>query len=221
MKGYRLLRLRLITLPVVALGIMLLLSACAGVAIPTTVNNGTPPVNGTPTTSSNGTPGTTSTQSPGTTQTQSVFEPGSIDFAGTVQSVNGQTITVKMPDGTLLNINIVGNAPSVGQIVKILAMANPDGSFTAKKLSSGDSGDLNNPVKYTGVTTSAVGPDNIIHFNVGTHSFSFTIIPGTTDLKDFNSNPQSIQNNQSVTVEVQFNNGANPTVSKVSNPNSH
>ncbi len=220
MKGYKLLRLRLMTLPVVALGIMLLLSACAGVAIPTTVSNGTPPVNGTPTTSTNGTPGTTGTQSPGTTPTQSVFEPGSIDFAGTVKSVNGQTITVSMPDGSTLNINTVGNVPGVGQIEKISATANNDGSFTATKLSLGDSGDLNKTVKYVGVTTSAVGSDNIIHFNVGTHSFSFTIIPGTTDLKDFNNNAQSIQNNQAVTVEVQFN-GANPTLHKVGNPNGH
>jgi hypothetical protein len=220
MKGYRLLRLRMMTLPVVALGIMLLLSACAGVAIPNTGSTSTPVANGTPTTSSNGTPGTTGTPSPGTTPTQSVFKQGSIDFAGTVKSVNGQMIAVSMPDGRLLNINIGGNAPpTVDQIEKISARANSDGSFTATNLDRADNSDLNKPVKYTGVTTSDVGSDNIIHFNVGTYSFSFTI-PGTADLKDFNNNPQSIQNNQPVTVEVQFN-GANPTLLKVGNPNSH
>jgi hypothetical protein len=195
--------------------IVFLLSACAGVSVNSPSNNqpataGT----GTPTTSGNPPPGTQN-PGPGATPTQSVFKQGSIDFTGTVQSVNGTTAMVTTPDGTLLTINVpTGQSiPTTGP-VKVVATANADGTFTASKFDPADPGDLKKPAQYVGVTLKAVGPDNVLTFNVGTHRFNFTITPGTTKLADFNNNPQAIQADQPVKVTVQFN-GPNATVLKV------
>jgi hypothetical protein len=81
---------------------------------------------------------------------------------------------------------------------------NPDGSFTAAILKPARAGDPDmNVVAYTGVTTSAVGPDHVIHFTVGTTSYTYTI-PSTAVLTDFGGNPQAIAINTSVKVKVQY-----------------
>jgi len=106
-----------------------------------------------------------------------------------------------------------GVLPTIGQLIKVEASANTsDGSLTATKLKSADSSD--NTVVYTGVTTSAVGADNVIHFRIGNRDFSFTVFPGTTKLDDFDNNPQSIGSNVSVQVKVQFQ-GTTETVQEV------
>ncbi len=160
-------------------------------------------------------------------------QPGSVSFIGKVQSVSSSSIVVSMPDGSTLSMSIVngqtdlsdfnGVLPTAGQLIKVDANANSDGSFTATKLKTTDSGDTSNATKlntvdYKGVTTSAVGSDRVIHFNVGSKSYSFSL-GSTTDLKDFNNNSQAIPANQSVKVEVLFN-GSTGTVVKVSNANS-
>lgn len=176
-------------------------------------------------TNQNATPGV-QTETPGANETSTTNAPGNIQFTGQVQQVSGSSVKVAMPNGQSLTMNTVngqtdlsdfnGALPAVGQLVKAEANANTDGSFTATKLSTADSQD--NTVKYQGVTTSAVGSDNVIHFAVGNLGLSYTINPGA-DLKDFNNNAQSISNNQAVKVEVQFT-GSNGVVTKVGNPNS-
>ena len=188
-------------------------------------------VNGNPVLSAPGTP--EGIQTPDTNETPSAPEQGNISFIGKVQSVSSSSIVVSMPDGSTLSMNIVngqtdlsdfnGALPGANQLIKVDANSNSDGSFTATKLRTTDSGDTSdstklNTVDYNGVTTSAVGTDGVIHFKVGNKSFSFTI-GSNTDLGDFNNNAQSIQVNQAVKVEVLFN-GATGSVVKVSNANS-
>lgn len=167
-------------------------------------------------------------------ETPSASEPGgSISFIGRVQNASSSSIEVSMPDGSKLTMNIVngqtdlsdfnGSLPGANQLIKVEANANSDGSFTATKLKTTDSGDTSNQTKlntvdFQGVTTSAVGSDGVIHFKVGNKSFSFTI-GSNADLSDFNNNAQSIQANQAVKVEVLFN-GNSGSVVKVSNANS-
>jgi len=154
-----------------------------------------------------------------------VNEPGTIEFEGKVQSVNNNNITVGLPDGQGLSMNIVngqtdegdlnGAQLTVGQIVKATATANTsDGSFTASKLdiAKPDETQNQNTVKYQGYTTSAVGSDNKLNFKVGNKSFSYSIVNGA-DLKDFNYSAQSIGNNVPVKVKVAFNNGTGTVVS--------
>ena len=171
-------------------------------------------------------------ETPSSNETSGTPEPGSISFIGKVQNANSSNIVVSMPDGSTLSMNIVngqtdlsdfnGSLPGANQLIKVDANANNDGSFTATKLKTTDSGDTSNQVKlntvdFQGVTTSAVGSDRVIHFKVGNKSYSFTI-GSNADLGDFNNNAQSIQANQTVKVEVQFN-GATGSVVKVSNAN--
>ncbi len=168
----------------------------------------------------------TETPQANSTQTTGPNEPGSIEFTGKVQQVLNNSIVVSMPSGQSLTMSIVSGqtdlkdfnnvVPSVGQLVKVKSVANTDGSFMATKLSTADATDSDlNVVQYQGVTTSAVGSDNVIHFNVGNQSFSFTI-GANTNLHDFNNNAQSIGSNQPVKVEVMFQ-GNNGIVQKVSN----
>jgi hypothetical protein len=154
---------------------------------------------------------------------------GKLSFIGAVQSVNASNISVKMPNGDTLSMSLTSltdrgdfgtGLPSNGQLVKVDAITNPDGSFTAKSLDVVKPDDQANPTKlntvdYQGVTTSAVGSDHVIHFAVGNKSYSFTI-GSTADLGDFNGNAQAIGNNVTVKVEVLFN-GSTGTVTKVSN----
>jgi hypothetical protein len=173
----------------------------------------------------NATPGVTTTTN---NNNNTPFEAGTIEFVGKVQNVNGSNVTLLMPDGHTLTAivnaqtdlsDMNGASPSSGQMLKVKATANSDGTFTAQKLGIADSGDLAdaNTVTYQGVTTSAVGSDNVLHFTVGTMSFAFPIGNGA-DLGDFNNNVQSIGANQSVKVEVLFN-GTSGSVTKVSNAN--
>lgn len=184
--------------------------------------------------SSNSTPvvtvgGTTGieTDTPQADQSPTGSVQGSIKFIGKVQSVSSSSITVAMPDGTNVTMSIVngqtdmsdfnGALPSNGQLIKAEANANSDGSYTATKLGVTDSGDVQNQnvVTFQGMTTSAVGSDNVIHFTVGSKSYSYTIGSGA-DLGDFNNSAQSIGNNQAVKLDVTFN-GTTGTVTKVSN----
>lgn len=162
-----------------------------------------------------------------------VNEPVTIEFEGKVQSVNNNNITVGLPDGQGLSMNIVngqtdegdlnGAQLTAGQFVKATATANTsDGSFTASKLDIAKPDEAQDPntlntVKYQGVTTSAVGSDNKLNFKVGNKSFSYSIVNGA-DLKDFNYSAQSIGNNVPVKVKVVYN-GSTGTVVSVGNGN--
>ncbi len=173
------------------------------------------------------TPGVAATQPASAT---GVKEPGSISFIGKLQSMSSSSAVVAMPNGDSLTIaltaqtdrsDLVGQ-PAQGQSIKVEATANTDGSFMATKLGTVKADDLAdttkmNTVDFAGVTTSAVGSDNVIRFAVGNKSYSFTLSP-TTEVKSFAS-AQAIGANQAVKVEVLFNNGANGTVIKVDNAN--
>lgn len=177
----------------------------------------------------NATPEVTSNTPENTNNNDAVNEPGSINFIGTVQSTSSSSITVRMPDGQGLSMNIVngqtdmqdlnGAQVSGGQRVKVTASANPDGSFTISKLAfpKSDETQDQNTVKYQGVTTSAVGADNILNFKVGNKSFSFPIATGA-DLKDFNFNAHAISSNLPIKAKVNFN-GSTGTVQSVDNGN--
>ena len=175
-----------------------------------------------------GTPASIQTPSSNGTGSASTPVAGTISFIGKVQSVSSTSIVVSMPDGSTLIMAIVNgqtdlsafnNAPpAAGTPIKVNANANTDGSFTATILGPTDAGDLSDPTKlntvqYQGVTTSAVGSDNVLHFIVGNKSYSFTI-GSTADLSAFSNNARAIQANQKVTVSVLFN-GSNGTVIKV------
>ena len=173
------------------------------------------------------TPGANET--PGGTESAGNPQAGTISFIGKVQSVNGNSIVVSLPNGSTLYMGIVNgqtdlsafnNAPpAAGTLIKVDANANTDGSFTATKLGQTLQSDLSaqiklNTVDFKGTTTSAVGADRVIHFMVGKKSYSYTI-GSTADLGDFNNNAQGIQANQPVKVEVLFS-GSNGSVTKVS-----
>jgi hypothetical protein len=180
-----------------------------------------------------GTPGIQTPESGGTPgETTGTPAAGTISFIGKVQSASGNSLVVSMPNGSTVSLNVVtgqtdlgdfNNAlPSVGTLIKVDANANTDGSYTATKLSATDSGDTSNPTKlntvdFQGITTAAVGSDNVVHFTVGNKAYSYTIGAGA-DLSDFNNNAQSIQSNQMVKVEVVFN-GATGSITKVSSNN--
>jgi len=135
------------------------------------------------------------------------------------------SIVVSMPDGNTLSMIVTSETdlsafdeglPGVGTFVKVKAIANADGSFTAAKLSPEQSDAPNRDViTYQGVTTSAVGTDHVIHFKVGRKSYTFTI-PSSADLEDFNNNAQAIRVNLAVKVEVRFKESKG-TVIKVGN----
>lgn len=72
-----------------------------------------------------------------------------------------------------------------------------------------------NVIAYTGITTSAVGVDRVIHFTAGVKNYTFTI-PATADLSAYNGNAQAIGNNVTVKVKVSY--PANTVVS-ITNPN--
>ena len=180
--------------------------------------------NSTPELSETETPAVNATPSVGVTQPPTTFAPGSVDFMGTVRSVSASGLTVSMPNGSTLSMSITaltdrshfgGGLPTTGQLIKVEVTANADGSFTAAKLDTTDANDVvnQNIVQYKGLSTSVVGADRVIHFKVGTRSYSFTI-GATTDLSDVGGNAQAIQANQIVKVKVQFA-GSTATVLKV------
>jgi hypothetical protein len=170
--------------------------------------------NSTPVLSEAETPEVNATPSGGVTQSPTTFSPGSLNFIGQVLSVSASSLTVYVPNGSALAMSITaltdrshfgGGLPTSGQLIKVEATANADGSFTATKLDTTDANDVakQNIVQYKGLSTSVVGADRVIHFKVGTHSYSFTI-GATTDLSDVGGNAQAIQGNQIVKVKVQF-----------------
>ncbi|HEY7127744.1 MAG TPA: DUF5666 domain-containing protein [Ktedonobacterales bacterium] len=195
---------------------LLLMTACVGVAGGTSQSSSLP--------GATSTGGVKDTSGGGAT----TFVPGSLEFTGQVANVSSTSITVSMPDGSpapaatinaqtdLSDFN--GANPSQGQTVKIKENANTDGSFTATELKpagSGDAQDLH-VVKYTGTTTSSLGADNILHFQVGKQLFNFPV-SATTQYKDF-ANAGAIGSNQPIEVTVQFQQGTS-TVLEISNPN--
>jgi hypothetical protein len=116
---------------------------------------------------------------------------------------NGQNYTLAITaqtDRTAYN----GGLPATGTSVNMDAAVNPDGSFTATILKPAQPGDpdLHN-IAYIGITTSAVGADRVLHFTVGTKSYTYTI-PTSADLSDFGGNAQAIGNNVAVKVKVQY-----------------
>jgi hypothetical protein len=194
----------------VALVMMILMTACAG------VSGGT----GQPATGTGTTTTTSATQAPpGVTQTPTATQPpvafkaGGISFIGPVKSINSSSLVMSAPDGKTYTLAITaqtdrsafgGNLPTVGTSVDMDSVVNPDGSFTATILKPAQPGDpdLHN-IAYTGITTSAVGADRMIHFTVGTKNYTYTI-PTTADLTDFGGNAQAIGNNVSVKVKIQY-----------------
>lgn len=170
-----------------------------------------------------GTPETN--QTPETNTTATTTEQGSIEFFGTVQSSSSNSITVSMPDGQTLQMTLNGTdlgefnnaVPGANTRVHVKATTNTDGSFNAKSLDVVKSDDATNQATFQGVTTSAVGSNNVLHFTVGNRPYSFTITSGA-DLGDFNNSAQQIQNGTSVKVEVQYN-GSSVQVLKISNNN--
>jgi hypothetical protein len=158
-------------------------------------------------------------------QTPTTVEQGNIQFFGTVKARGNNNVTVSMPDGSQLVMSLNGtdlgdfnNAlPNIGTQVQVQATTNADGSFNAEKISQVDTTDATGQATFQGVTTAAVGSDNVIHFTVGNKAYNFTINPGA-DLSDFNNSAQSIQSGTSVKVDVQYN-GSSVQVLKVSNSN--
>ena len=159
------------------------------------------------------------------TQPPVTFKAGGISFIGPVKSITSSSLVMSAPDGQIYTMAITaqtdlsafgGNLPSVGALVDMNSAINPDGSFTATILRPGQSSDPNlNVIGYTGITTSAVGADRVIHFTVGVNSYTFTI-PATADLSNFGGNAQAIGNNIAVKVNVSY---PAITVVSVGNPN--
>jgi hypothetical protein len=191
--------------------VMLLLSACSGVAS-TSGQSPAGAATATPTSSTQGV--ATSTQAPATTPTvaPAAFKPGGISFIGPVKSITTSSLVMSAPNGQNYTLALTpqtdlsafgGRPPAVGTSVDMDAAVKPDGSFSATILKPATPGDPDtNVIAYTGMTTSAVGADRVIHFTVGTRSYTFTI-PATADLSDFGGNVQAIGNNLPVKVKVQ------------------
>ena len=172
-----------------------------------------------------GTPETTPNSNETNTPETGTPALGTIQFIGKVQSSGSNSLVVSKPDGGTLSVttnsstnlaDFNNSLPSVNTQVLMVANANTDGSYTATKIGNVDAGNASdlNVIKFQGTTTAAVGSDNVIHFNVGKKSYSFTL-SSTADLGDFNGNAQSIQSGAPVKVKVQYN-GSTPTVLKVS-----
>lgn len=179
-------------------------------------NDGTPTTNETP--STNDTPSTNETPS---TETTTANEPGSMTFYGNVQSAGTNSLVVTMPTGGTLSFTTNSSTdladwnnalPGVGTHVKVVVNANNDGSFTATKVGNVDAANNATQAIYTGVTTSALGSDRMLHFTVGNRSFTFAVA-SNADLSAFNGN---IANGTTVTVTVQFN-GSTGSVVQVGN----
>ncbi len=189
----------------VVLVMMILITACAN-------SGGTTTSTATTTPSARQVP-PTATQPPASNATTPVaFRAGGISFIGPVKSITSNSLVMSAPNGETFTLAITaqtdrsafgGSLPTVGASVDIDAAVNPDGSFTATILKPAQSGDPDlNVIAYTGITTSAVGPDRVLHFTVGIKSYTFTL-PTTADLSDFGGNAQAIGNNVSVKVKVQ------------------
>lgn len=185
---------------------------------PTLANNETPGVN----------EGPEGTETPESGETPSASsQSDSISFTGPLQSASSSSVTATMPDGSALTVAI--NAQSdlnglnsaqlhAGQSVKIEALASSNG-FVAKSVKLADTGDQNDAhsVDFKGHASGQVGSDKILHFTVGSRSFSYAL-GNSVDLGDFGGNASSIASGTAIKVTVVFN-GTTGTVSKVSNSN--
>ena len=204
-----------------ALVLMILISACAG----TGSSTGQPTTGTTATTTSSTQVTQTATQQSTPTAPAVAFKAGGISFIGPVKSITASSLVMSAPNGQTFTLAINaqtdrsaygGSLPAVGASVDMDAAANPDGSFTATILKPAQPGDPDlNVIAYTGITTSAVGADRVIHFTAGVKSYTFTI-PATAVLTDFGGNAQSIGINAAVKVKVQY---PAITVVSVGNPN--
>ena len=194
---------------VAAIVMMMLISACAG------VSNGQSTTGTTSTTTTS----TTQVQQPTTTQSSSptaqpvAFKAGGISFIGPVKSITSSSLVMNAPNGQTYTMTITaqtdlsafgGILPTAGALVDMDSTINPDGSLTATILKPGQTtdADLYN-IAYTGITTSAVGADRVLHFTAGVKPYTFTL-PPTADLSDFNGNAQAIGINMPVKVKVAY-----------------
>ena len=185
--------------------VMMLITACAGtVQSPTGTTATTAPATQVP---------PAATQPPATTPAPVAFKAGGISFIGPVKSITSSSLVMSAPNGQTYTLAITaqtdrsafgGSLPTAGTSVDMDSAANPDGSFTATTLKPARAGDPDlNVVAYTGITTSAVGADSVIHFTVGIKSYTFTI-PPTADVSAFGANAQAIGNNVTVKVKVRY-----------------
>jgi hypothetical protein len=199
----------------VALALMMLITACSGTGASTgqpTTGTTTTATTTTTTTSATQVP-TTATQQPTPTATPVAFKAGGISFIGPVKSITSSSLVMSAPNGQAYTMAITaqtdlsaysGSLPAVGSSVNMDSIINPNGSLTATILKPAQPGDpdLNN-IAYTGITTSAVGADRVLHFTAGIKSYTYTI-PAAADLSDFNGNAQAIGINIPVKVKVLY-----------------
>lgn len=194
-----------------AIAIMLFVSACAGTGTSTGQST-------TSSTTNINTP-TTQVQQPTTTQSSTptvqavAFKAGGISFIGPVKSITSSSLVMSAPNGQTYTITITpqtdrtafgGSLPAVGASVDMDSTINQTGSLSATILKPAQPGDPDvNNIAITGITTSAVGVDRVLHFTAGTKSYTFTI-PATADLTDFSGNAQAIGVNMSVKVKVAY-----------------
>lgn len=196
----------------IVLVLMIVITACSG-----TGGTGQPTTGTTATTTSATQVSPTATQTTSASSTPTAvpvaFKAGGISFIGPVKSINSSSLIMSAPNGQTFTMKINpqtdlsgfgGSLPAVATSVDMDSTINPDGSLTATILKPAQQGDPDlNVIAYTGITTSAVGTNRVLHFTAGTKSYTFTI-PPTADLSDFGGNPQAIGNNVSVKVKVQF-----------------
>jgi hypothetical protein len=195
-----------------AIAVMLFVSACAGTGTSTGQST-------TSSTTNNPTTSTTQVQQPSNTQSSSptaqpiAFKAGGISFIGPVKSITSSNLVMSAPNGQTYTMTITaqtdrsafgGSLPTVGASVDMDSTINPNGSLTATILKPAQPGDpdLKN-IAFTGITTSAVSVDRVLHFTAGVKSYTFTI-PATADLSDFGGNAQAIGVNMSVKVKVAY-----------------
>ncbi len=184
--------------------VMLLITACAGTVQSPPGTTATTPTTQVP---------PAATQPPTAAPSPVAFKAGGISFIGPVKSITSSSLVMSAPNGQTFTLAINaqtdrsafgGSLPTVGTSVDMDSAANPDGSFTATILKPARPGDPDlNVIAYTGITTSAVGADSVIHFTAGIKSYTFTI-PPTADVSAFGANAQAIGNNVTVKVKVQY-----------------
>jgi hypothetical protein len=195
------------------LAMLILMTACAGTGGSTSqpAAGSTAATGSTATTSS---PTLVPTVAPTQPPTPTVaFMPGGISFIGPVKSITSSSLVMSAPNGKTYTLAINaqtdrsaygGGLPTVGASVDMDSVINPDGSLTATILKPAVPGDPDvNVIAYTGVTTSAVGADRVIHFTAGNKSYTYTI-PATADLSAYGGNAQAIGINTTVKVKVSY-----------------
>ena len=194
-----------------AMAIMLFVSACAGTGT-STGQSTTSSTTNTLTTPTTQVQQPTSQSSSPTVQTVA-FKAGGISFIGPVKSITSSSLVMSAPNGQTYTMTINaqtdrsaygGSLPTVGASVNMDSAINQDGSLTATILKPAQPGDPDlNEIAYTGITTSSVGADRVLHFTAGTKSYTFTI-PAAADLSDFSGNAQAIVVNTTVKVKVAY-----------------